>query len=192
MLGTLAFIFLSVTINAQQQQPTPKKETEAQPTGNTVDAWRTAMPEAEKLSTPNDEIVPASDVEESAAQIEKRLDLLERKLVEAIKVRDAATLKRLISDDFTLTHAQPATALTNKIQYVENALRDDNLTAYNYEKLKVRVYGDTAIVNAVYKPLPSVAGKELRGDVLITDVWVKQGKRWRVVTRHFSPTDKTP
>ncbi len=188
--ASLAFIFLVTTVNAQQ--PAPKQEPETKPTGNTVDAWRTAMPESEKTSPVDDEVVPASDVEESSEQIEKRLDLLERKLADAIKGRDAVTLKRIIADDFTLTGAQPAATLTDKIRYIESALRDDNLTAYNFEKLKVRVYGATAIVNAIYKPQPSVAGKETGVDVLITDVWVRQGKRWRVVTRHSSSTAKMP
>jgi hypothetical protein len=32
-----------------------------------------------------------------------------------------------------------------------------------------------------------IAGKEWGGEFIFTDVWIKQGTGWQVVTRHTSP-----
>ena len=180
----LATMILAVDTSAQQ--PAPRKEPDATVRGSTVDAWRTALPENEKSGVVTDEGIAGSSAEESFEQIERRLNTLEHRWMDAIKVRDAAALKRILADDFTLTSVQPAGALTDKTKYIESALRDWELSSYSFDKLAVRVYGNTAVVNALYRQRAAVAGKESSGDFLITDVWVKQDKRWRVVTRHTS------
>jgi ketosteroid isomerase-like protein len=52
--------------------------------------------------------------------------------------------------------------------------------------MKVRIYGDTAIVNSLYHQNATARGQDWSGYFLITDVWVKRGGRWQVVTRHAS------
>lgn len=53
--------------------------------------------------------------------------------------------------------------------------------------MTVHVYGDAAVVtgkaslrNAKYK------GKDISGDYLFTDTWVRKGGRWQVVASHDS------
>jgi ketosteroid isomerase-like protein len=179
--GALVFSFALSAYAQDKSQPT-----------STVEAWKAALPKNE--TDPN--VPDATDttatapiksvVRESSAQIEKRLATLERRWMEAVKLRDDAALKRLLADDFTLTSARSAGDLVGKTQYIENTLRDWKLDAYSFDKLTVRVYGDTAIVHAWYKQQATVGGKAWNGDFLLTDVWVKQGRRWQVVSRHAS------
>lgn len=179
-------LFIPFIVAAQDASKTV--DTPQKPTTTTVDAWRNALPEKERLTSPVDETASANVKagEESFDQIEKRLNTLERRLMDAIKLHDAATLKRILADDFTLTSALSIGTGQDKTQYVEDVLRDWQLKSYNFDKLKVRVYGDTALVNAGYKQEAVVAGKESSGNFLLTDVWVKREGHWHVVSRHTS------
>ncbi|MDT5295726.1 MAG: hypothetical protein QOJ76_2606 [Acidobacteriota bacterium] len=181
----LALILLLVHV-AHARQGTQKKEPEPNAPANTSEAWRQALPDGEKAAAV-EEAAPAAGAEESSEVIEKRLNALERKLMESVKLHDAAALKRIIDDDFTHTNAQTtgATAATDKAGYIEQAARDWTLTSYSFDKLTVRVYGNTAVVNASYKQQALVAGKDASGAFVATDVWVKRDDgRWRVVARH--------
>jgi hypothetical protein len=51
----------------------------------------------------------------------------------------------------------------------------------------VRRYGETAVVNCVLDIHAIVEGAKWGGEVLITDVWVRESDRWQAVTRHTSP-----
>ncbi len=174
------------TGNAQQNPP-KDKDADKPPSTTTVDAWRQALPQSEVAEPPGETAINDA-VEESATQIEQRLDRLERGWMEAVKLQDAATLKRIIADDFTLAGDQPTGALLDRTRYLAGALRDLKLNAYSFDSLTVRLYGDTAVVSAHYKQQATVAGKEWSGEFLVTDVWVKRGKRWHAVARHISQT----
>ncbi|MDT5155875.1 MAG: hypothetical protein QOH51_232 [Acidobacteriota bacterium] len=170
---------------ADAQQSTQKKEPEPNAPANTSEAWRQALPDSEKPGTVED-APAAAGAEESPEMIEKRLAALERKLMESAKLHDSAALKRIIADDFTNTNAQATGATVNKDAYIEQTVRDLTLNSYSFDKLTVRIYGTTAIVNASYKQQAVAAGKDASGEFVVTDVWVKQDKRWRVVARHTS------
>lgn len=183
----LAFAF-TVCVNAYSQQPIPPKE--AGKPATTADAWKQALPESEVEATAADAVTAATGVE-TFEQIEKRLRALEGRWMEAIKKQDRAALERILADDFTFVGEQASAATSlDRSAYADSAVKDWKLTAYSFDSLTVRVYGDTAVVNGVYKQQAAVSGKQWSGDFLVTDVWIKQGKRWRVVTRHLSPAPK--
>jgi hypothetical protein len=60
---------------------------------------------------------------------------------------------------------------------IENASASD-------DRLKLRVYGDTVIVNLIFKYQVTIAGKEDGGAFFATRVWVKNGEQWQLVTVH--------
>lgn len=168
------------------QQNTPKdKDAEKPPTTTTVDAWRQALPQNE-IAVPPDAATTDVEAAESPEQLRQRLDALERRWMEATKSQDVAALKRIIADDFTLAGQPPAGIQLDQTGYFNSALKDWKLSTYSFDRLTVRLYGETAVVSALFKQQASVAGQDWSGDFLITDVWVKQGKRWRVVARHIS------
>lgn len=189
----LAFT-LGVTAHAQQQQqqPSPPQGKDAGKPTTTADAWKQAMPQNEVDATLADAATGGAAGVETFEQIEKRLRALEGRWMEAIKTQDRAALERILADDFTFVGDQASAAASlDRSAYADSALKDWKLTAYSFDSLTVRVYGDTAVVNGVYKQQAAVAGKQWSGDFLVTDVWIKQGRRWRVVTRHLSPGPKT-
>lgn len=185
-------LVLTVCVAARAQQPSPPKEKDASKPASTADAWKQAMPQNEVEATSADAVIGgAAGAEETFEQIEKRLRALEGRWMEAIKTQDGATLDRILADDFTFVGDHTIAASLDKANYTESALKNWRLTSYSFDSLSVRVYGDTAVVNGVYKQQAVVAGKPWSGEFLVTDVWIKQGKRWRVVTRHLSPAAKT-
>lgn len=189
-----ALLLIALAGASASAQGTEKKETEKT---TTLDAWRQALPDGDQSPNIPPRVAMGDskdnvEAEETPAQIEKRILDLERRLMEALKLRDAATLQRLLADDFILagmnltgTASQP-----DKTRYIEWALKNLELKSYNLEKTTVRVYASTAIVTFNFKRQASVAGSPADGDFMVTDVWVKRGKRWQAAAHHISPLPK--
>jgi ketosteroid isomerase-like protein len=161
-----------------------EKEKETQKPAATVDAWRQALP-------PEAETTDSAEVETAAAQprasreeIEAGLLALERKWMEALKLRDASALSQIISDDFALVSPRLVVAAGEREKYFQHAMRDLSLTSYDFEELKMRLYGRVAVVSGRLKQSATVAGEDWGGSYLVTDVWVSRDGFWRVVSRH--------
>jgi ketosteroid isomerase-like protein len=178
--ATLILAAMSVSVAAQD------KEKEAQkPSTGTVDAWRQALPpEAETTGTP--ETSPAARRGDTRAAAEKALLALERKWMGALQQRDASALSQLISDDFTLVSPRLVVAAGDRDKYFQHAMRELNLTSYDFEGMTVRLYGRTAVVSGRLRQSAKAAGEDWGGAYLFTDVWVGRDETWQVVSRHTS------
>lgn len=107
----------------------------------------------------------------------------------AIERRDSVVLNKILAADFVLTGWLPNGQLADKTSYIEDCLKPiaaEN-ASYRYDRLKFRSYGDSVVVNCILSCHALVGGKEWGGDFLLTDVWVREGGQWQVVTRHSSP-----
>lgn len=184
-----ALLLMTLASLSARAQGTVKKETEKT---TTLDAWRQALPDGESSNTPPvvamDESKDNVESEETPAQIEKRILDLETRLMEALKLRDSVALKRFLADDFILAglNITGTPAQSDKTRYIEWALKNLELKSYNLEKPTVRVYPTTVIVTFNYKRQAMVAGSPADGDFIVTDVWVKRGKRWQAASHHIS------
>lgn len=188
--AALTLAALSVSPHAAAAQD-KSKETQKPPAG-TVDAWRQALPpEAETTATPE---ASASSAQPRLTReaAEKALTTLERRWMDSLRQRDASVLSQLISDDFTLVSPRLVVASGDRDKYFQHAMRELNLTSYDFENLTVRLYGRTAVVSGRLKQSANVAGEDWGGSYLFTDVWVSRDGAWQVVSRHTSllPPDK--
>jgi ketosteroid isomerase-like protein len=118
--------------------------------------------------------------------IEQELVKLENEWARAWQQPDPAALESILADDFTLTSSRSKGEITNKRQYIDTTLKLVRGESYSFEKMTVRIYGDTAVINAQFQQTATFAGQDWSGEFLLTDVWVKRGERWRVVARHAS------
>ena len=117
---------------------------------------------------------PAPSVEQTIVQMEK--DLLQANIK-----KDAAALDRMVADDFvvidftgrTITKAEALKDLKDGASVTQSA---------EFGPLKVRVYGDTAIVNGSDTEKSTYKGKDSTGTYVWTDVFVKRNGRWQLVT----------
>src|SRR5688572_5452019 len=99
------------------------------------------------------------------SEVEMEIDKVEQELIDAVTQKDAATLDRLIADDFLIVGETLAEKLGDKQLYVADCLGSgpiENASA-SYDRLKLRVYGDTVIVNSIFKYQVTIEGKEHGG-----------------------------
>lgn len=194
ILATTALLLITLIGISADAQNTDKKEDE-KPKTTTVDAWRNALPQSETTGIPPAVVMEEStdNVEgaEDKAQIEKRILDLEQRLLEALKQRDPAALKVLLADDFILAGVNIPGTQPDKTRFIEWAQKKLELKSYNIQKTTVRVYPTTAVVTTSYKRQAKIAGLPTDGDFIVTDVWVKRGKRWQAVSHHISRLEKS-
>lgn len=172
----------SASVTAQESDKEKNKTTTS---SSTLDAWRQALPTEAETEKPAEESAKVAS-RASRVEIEKNLLTLERKWMEALKLRDASTLSQIISDDFTFVSPRLAGAGGDRTKYFDHALRDLKLASYEFEELKVQLYGRAAVVSGRLKQVALVAGDDWGGTYLITDVWIIHDGTWRAVSRHSS------
>jgi ketosteroid isomerase-like protein len=105
--------------------------------------------------------------------------------LDALRKGDQVALASIYADDFTVT--TDTGDVHTKVQRLEwvkaNAAR---LSTLEFQDLKTRVYGDTAVVTG---RATSTAGAI---NSRIIQVWVKQGGTWRVVAGQNTPIATAP
>ena len=118
--------------------------------------------------------------------IEQELVKMENEWARAWQLPDPAALESILADDFTLISSRSKGETTNKRQYIDSTLKLVRGQGYSFERMTVRVYGDTAVIHAQFQQSATFAGSDWSGDFLLTDVWVRREGRWQVVARHAS------
>jgi len=113
---------------------------------------------------------------------ENEIPLLEHAWMVAWVEHDLATCERILADDFMLTSARGV--LMPKLEWLTAAMSAFNCTAFTWEELLVRPFGDVAIVHGRSTQQASVAGRDWSGVFLVTDVRARRNNQWQVVSRH--------
>ena len=120
-----------------------------------------------------------------AQSVEQELKKLEMQWDEAGVKKDVAVYDRLLADDFMLTG--PNGNLVTKAQFTaELKSGEDIVFSSTLSDMKVRVYGDTAVVTYVEKAKETFKGQDVSGTSRWTDTWVKHGGSWQCVAAHGS------
>jgi uncharacterized protein (TIGR02246 family) len=111
---------------------------------------------------------------------EKQIRQIEEELRAAFVNADAATVDRLLPDDYTTTNVNGLTR--TKAQLIADlragAVKTESLTLENIE---VRVYGDAAVLTADRKTKSTLRGTDTSGHQRMIRVLVKREGRWRPV-----------
>ena len=93
--------------------------------------------------------------------------------------KDRATMERMMADDFMYTHSNGKVG--SKAQDIAETMSpDEQWTASRFDDLKVRIYGDFAVVSGLQTLTGSAKGY-VSGARRFTDLWVKRGGRWQTV-----------
>jgi len=103
--------------------------------------------------------------------------------------RDPSFVQKITTDDFMFVG--PDGNIVNRTDYVKGVTGDTTFTAFKITSLKVRVYGDTAVVIGIATIAAKIKGEDESGDYSFTDVFVKQkanGKRHPVRPRRWPKT----
>jgi ketosteroid isomerase-like protein len=110
---------------------------------------------------------------------------IEHDWVDVMVRADAAAWSRYIADEWILTTPKGTfvTKPMTQADLKEGALR---IESFRLDDVKVRVYGDTAVVLGLITEKTKFRDKDTSGQRRFTDVFVKRDGRWQAVASHES------
>jgi ketosteroid isomerase-like protein len=120
-----------------------------------------------------------------SVSVEQELIKLENEWNDAMVRRDVAFLDGILADNWTGTD-QDGTFLS-KAQFLASLKSgEDVISSEVADEMKVRVYGDTAVVTGRNTFKGKLKGKDTSGQERWTDVFVKRTGLWQCVASHWS------
>jgi ketosteroid isomerase-like protein len=124
----------------------------------------------------------SSDDEQTLMQIENRLS-------EAFRAGDADTVARIEDEGYTLTNSR-ALVSHRADDIAEVKKRDPRYDEFRTHDMKVRLYGDTAIVIGIVSLKGTSGGKPFDADMRFTDTFVRRDGEWRIVAAQVTKIEK--
>jgi ketosteroid isomerase-like protein len=121
-------------------------------------------------------VVAASSV--FAQDVQDQLKKMEMDRAVAVVKADVATLDKTTSDDYVLINMNGR--MTGKSEMIAGFKSGQSkLTSEDLSDLKVRVYGNTAVITGKADVKGTLGGTDATGQILFTRVWVKKDGRWQ-------------
>jgi ketosteroid isomerase-like protein len=126
---------------------------------------------------------------------ENQILQVEHDWAQAFLNHDIAALETFLAEDWTYSPSDGT--FKTRTEFIEefriDTMKYESITQQN---LKVRVYGNTAVVTGDELIKGSDGGKAITSHIRITDVLVKRGDRWQAVASHetniLEPSDAPP
>jgi ketosteroid isomerase-like protein len=114
---------------------------------------------------------------------ESTVRALDQQLQQAVLHGDAATLDKLLSEDWLLISSTGR--VVQRSEFIA-AVQDpaSRLEVNQQSEVKVRIHGTTAIVTAALHERGLDQGKPYEAWLRYTDTWVQEGDSWRYVSGH--------
>jgi ketosteroid isomerase-like protein len=131
-------------------------------------------------------ITVCAAAQSTGGSTEEQIEKLENDRAQAVVKGDVAALEKTTADDYTIIDR--AGRIRDK-QATMGAIKsgDIKLTSNKLSDLKVRVYGDTAVVTGRSDAEGSVNGTPSNGPVRFTRVYVKKDGQWQSVAFQQTP-----
>jgi ketosteroid isomerase-like protein len=123
--------------------------------------------------------------------VEQTLMKIEQDALAALLKRDIAGFARVFADDAVLI--SPDGSPQTKSQLVAD-LKSGDLVVESSEisDMKVRAYGDSAVVTYVTSDKGKYKGQDISGRFRWTDVFVRRGGTWQIVAGQGTPIQAPP
>lgn len=134
--------------------------------------------------------IPLSSLGQSTRDADvKELERLETVWNEAHEHEDADALESLWADDLEV--AVPKMPVMGKAEVLA-FVRSGRMKFPHYatSEVRVRVYGDAAVVTGHLERTRTLNGKEISDDWRFTKTYVRENGKWRVVSFHASEAAK--
>ncbi len=120
-----------------------------------------------------------------AGGVEQQLKQMEDDWAKAIKNKEAATLRRIIAEDWV--GADDKGKVSDREQAVSQITSNPDVIESNENfDMQVRVYGNTAVVIGGARERGTRTGTAYTDTYRWTDVFVKRGGRWQAVVSQFA------
>lgn len=119
------------------------------------------------------------------ASVQQTLMQLERDWGQAIAKNDAAAIDKFVADDWVIIDSEGNS--TAKAEVMADLKSGANTTqSYELGPLKVRVFGNAAVVTGSDTEKSAYKGKDTSGKYVWTDVWVMRDGRWQAVATQIT------
>jgi hypothetical protein len=117
--------------------------------------------------------------------------ILERihKACAAFEKGEPEYLLDFLDESFTLTDTR-GNVTTRDQNLAEVRKREPRYDVFRNHGMKVRVYGDSAVVTGITTVKGTSGGQAFAADLQFTDTLIKRGGTWRMVSSHVSPAAK--
>jgi ketosteroid isomerase-like protein len=114
--------------------------------------------------------------------------ILERihKACAAFEKGETDYLLEFLDESFTLTDTR-GQVTTREQNLAEVRAREPRYDVFRNHGMKVRVYGDSAVVTGITSVKGTSGGQAFAADLQFTDTLIKRGGTWRMVASHVSP-----
>lgn len=122
-----------------------------------------------------------------AKTVQDEIIRLETAFAEAIKSRDTVQTKKFQWETYFLAvgiRGKPLQIIPR--QYWLSNLKNYIVESYSIDDIKVNVYGKTAVALLLYTQNATSGGQDRSAQFVLTDIWVKKGKKWLIAERHSS------
>ncbi len=112
--------------------------------------------------------------------MQEELLKLEKEFAQAIVKNDVEAIGRILADDWIII--DPDGGIIDKARFL-GVIKSGALTheIMESEEVRVRLYGDTAVVTGLTKTKGKFSGQDFTTQERATDVFVKQKGRWQCV-----------
>jgi ketosteroid isomerase-like protein len=122
--------------------------------------------------------VPAQQPKSDTDAVSEKLQAMERDWLNAEKNHDAAAFEKIVADDW-IAITPDGKSQTKAQRAVE--IKTARTTSATLGDMKVRVFGDTAVVTGTDDEITVEGGKESRDHYVWTDVFVRRNGKWLAV-----------
>ena len=121
--------------------------------------------------------------------MEEELLKVEKGFVDAIAKNDLEGIERFVTDDWIIINADGG--IIDRERFVE-VIKSGTLTheMMESEDMRVRVYGDSAVVSALTRSKGKFMGQEFTTHERSTDVFVRRDGQWRCVLTQLTASTK--
>jgi ketosteroid isomerase-like protein len=125
------------------------------------------------------------------SSVEQTLMKIERDALAALLKKDIAAFGRIFDDDAVVI--TPDGSTQTKAQLLAD-LKSGDLVIESSEisDMKVRAYGDTAVVTYLTTDKGKYKSQDISGRYRWTDVFVRRGGTWQIVAGHGTPIQQPP
>jgi len=115
---------------------------------------------------------------DSASAISQTLQAVEQAWLSAEKNHDAAAFEQLVADDW-IAISPDGKSQTKADRAAE--IKTSHIVSATLGEMKVRVFGDTAVVTGTDNEITMTDGKKSSDHYVWTDVFVKRNGKWLAV-----------
>jgi len=126
-------------------------------------------------------------INSSRPDVERIIQELQDRWMQAWRERDRETLEQLLAPDFALVVSARPSQSVARAAWLPAALNGYSCDAFEYRDMQVRDFGDFVVVSSIGVQRATAFGVDRSGEFFLTDLWrLRTDGIWQVFARYSS------